>query len=160
MANEILQKQGKDVTWAASGGDEVLTLTSLATVAGRKGDVHDFGATFSQRCRVKLKTDFATSPTAGDPVEVYWASSEDNSDFDSGTAQGDAAFTDTDLNKQLHLVGILAADASTVSQGRSWVFDLPARYGYPVVYNGTGQSLSSTAADHELVITPLVDEIQ
>lgn len=160
MPNEILQKQGTDRTWAASGGDEVLTLTSLANSAGRKGDGHDYGATHPQRFRVKLKTKFAVAPTAGNVVEVYWASSEDNTDFDSGTAAGDAAFSDTDLLKQLHFIGALPADNTTSSQVKSWLFFLPARYGYPVIYNRSGQALSSTAGDHELVLTPLIDEVQ
>lgn len=160
MANQILQLQGTDRTWAASGGDEVLTLTSMANVVGRKGDGHDWGASHPARFRVKLKTDFAVSPTAGNTVEVYWASSEDNTDFDSATAAGDAAFSDTDLLKQLHFIGALPADASTVSQIKSWIFYMPARYGYPVVYNRSGQALSATAGDHELVFTPLTDEIQ
>jgi hypothetical protein len=156
---DLLQKQGTTVTWQASDGTYVLTLTSLATAAGRKGAGHDFGATFPLRARIALKTLFASAPTAGLPVEVYWSSSHDNTDFDAGTAAGDAAMSDTDLLRQLTFVGVLPADNTTNSQQASWVFDIPARYGYPVVFNASGQALSSTAGDHVLSLTPLIDEV-
>ena len=54
MANEILQKQGTSITWEPSGGDETLTLTSLADGNGRAGDEHDFGATHAPRVRIEL----------------------------------------------------------------------------------------------------------
>lgn len=160
MANEVKVKQGTSVVWKNSGGDHVLTLTSMATVTGRKGDVHDWGATFPALVRVQLQTQFGTGPTAGQLVELYWVSSVDNTTFDANTAGGDGAFTDTDLNKHLHPIGSLPADNATSVQVKSWLFKLPARYGYPVVYNATGQSLGSTAGNHILTMTPILDEIQ
>ena len=38
MANELLVKQGTSITWTSAGGDEVLTLTSLANGDGRQGE--------------------------------------------------------------------------------------------------------------------------
>ena len=38
MSNEILQKQDTDIVWTSAGGDETLTLTSLANGDGRAGD--------------------------------------------------------------------------------------------------------------------------
>lgn len=160
MPTLILQAQQTARVWAASGGDEVLTLTSLANNAGRKGDGHDWGASHAGRVVVELKTAFAVGPTAGNIVEVYWCSSRDNSLFDGNQAVGDAALTDTDVNKQLHWIGNLVADNVTTVQVQSWVFYLPGRYGFPVVYNRSGQALSATAGDHRLAITPLPDEVQ
>ena len=160
MANEILQKQLTSVTWKSSGGTRAITLTSLGAAAGRKGANHDFGATFGARCMVELLTKFAVAPTAGTTIDIYWSSSRDNSSYDSATSGTDSAFTDTDLNKQMHYVGSLFSDNTTSAQQQSWLFFLPGRYGYPVVYNATGQALSATAGDHVLTITPLVDEVQ
>ena len=160
MANEVLQKQKTAVTWKNTGGTQTLTLTSLAASAGRKGTSNDFGATFSIRVVVELLTKFATGPTAGQSLEIYWCSSRDNTNFDAGQSSSDAAFTDTDLNKQLHWIGSFIADNTTNAQQQSWFFQLPGRYGFPVVYNATGQALSSTAGDHVLTVTPIVDEIQ
>ncbi|MGH8106467.1 MAG: hypothetical protein ACREO2_09110 [Arenimonas sp.] len=160
MANQILQKQLTAVTWKTSGGTQTITLTSLGAAAGRKGVTNDFGATFAARCVVELLTKFGSAPAAGATVEVYWCSSRDNSAFDAGQSSADAAFTDTDLNKQLHWIGSLIADNTTSAQQQSWMFYLPGRYGFPVIYNATGQALSGTAADHVLTVTPLADEVQ
>jgi hypothetical protein len=160
MPNEILVKHGTARTWAASGGDEVLTLTSLATVTGRKGDGHDWGATFPRLFRVQLKVEFGTGPTSGTVVSVYWASSHDNSQFDANLAAGDGAASDTDVHRQLHFVGNMVCDNVTTVQVQSWLFMMPGRYGFPVVYNATGQSTSSDNADNSLVIIALIDEVQ
>lgn len=65
MATTSYQNQGSSVTWAASGGTYLLTLTSLATNTGRKGAAHDFGVNFPHIVRVDLLTRFGTAPTAG-----------------------------------------------------------------------------------------------
>ena len=160
MANEIRQKQIAAVTFKASGGSAAFTLTSLGAAAGRKAASYDFTATFGAKVVVELLTKFAVSPVAGTTLDVYWCSSRDNSAFDAGQASSDAAFTNLDLNKQLHYVGSLIADDTTNAQQQSWLFYLPGRYGFPVVYNGTGQALSATAGDHILTVTRILDEVQ
>lgn len=160
MATDILQVPKTVITWKASGGDRVLTLTSLATVSGRKGAYYDFGTAFAARVMVTLLTKFATSPTALQLVQVYWAASADGTNFDAGQTSSDAAFTDTDLNNQLIPIGFLVADNSTAAQQQSWLFNLPGRYGFPVVYNATSQALSGTAGDHVLSFSPLADQAQ
>ena len=82
--------QGTGVTWKASGGTHVLTLTSLANNTGRKSDAHDFGVNFPNLARVELTTKFAVSPTAGKTIDLYWASSSDNTNFDGAMVEGDA----------------------------------------------------------------------
>lgn len=160
MANEVLQKQLTPRIWATSGGDEVMTLTALATNVGRKGDGHDWGAAFCARVIVELEMEFGTNPTSGAVVSVYWASSRDNSQFDANLAAGDAAASDTDVHRQLHWIGNLICDNVTTVQRQSWLFFLPGRYGFPVVFNTSGQTSSSDVGDNTLVITPLADEIQ
>lgn len=160
MANEILQKQGTTITWTSSGGDETLTLTSLADGGGRAGDEHDFGATFPLRVRVELVVDFNVAPTAGKTVDVYWASSDDGTDYDGECSGSDAAYDSEDDMKRLHYVGSLVASNDTDPQRASWVFFLPARYGLPVVNNQSGQPLTSTGTDQILTVTPLIDEVQ
>lgn len=160
MANEILQKQGTSVTWEPSGGDETLALTSLADGDGRQGDEHDFGATHAPRVRVELETDFAVAPTAGEVMNVYWSSSIDGTNYDAECGGSDAAFNDENDAVRLHFVGVFVVTNDTDAQRQSWIFFLPARYGLPVVMNAAGQALSSTAGDHKLTVTPLVDEVQ
>lgn len=160
MANEILQKQDTDIVWTSSGGDETLTLTSLADGNGRAGDEHDFGATHAARVRISLEVDFNVAPTAGETVDVYWSSSHDGTDYDGECTGSDADYNSEDDMKRLHYVGSLVASNDTDPQRASWVFFLPARYGLPVVSNQSGQALTSTGTDQIITVTPLIDEIQ
>jgi hypothetical protein len=160
MPREILQKQGTDVVWTSAAGDELLTLTSLADGNGRAGDEHDFGATHPQRIRISLEVDFNVAPTAGEVMEVFWASSHDGTDYDGEVSGTDAAYNSEDDAKRLHYVGVLVASNDTDPQRASWVFFLPARYGAPVVFNQSGQALTATGTDQILTVTPLIDEIQ
>lgn len=160
MANEILQKQIADIVWTSAGGDEVLTLTSLADGAGRMGEEHDFGATFAIRVRLSLEVDFNAAPTAGEVMEVFWSSSHDGTVYDGECTGADAAYNSEDDAKRLHFVGVLVASNDTDPQRTSWVFFLPARYGLPVVFNQSGQVLTNVGADQIVTVTPLIDEIQ
>jgi len=160
MPSEILQKQGTAIVWTSAGGDEVLTLTSLATAAGRQGDEHDFTATFPIRVRVELEVDFNVAPTAGLSVDVYWSSSDDGTDYDGECTGADAAYATEADTKRLYYVGSLIASNDTDPQIASWVFFLPARYGVPVVFNKSGQALTATGTDQILTVTPLIDEVQ
>lgn len=160
MPNEIHLKQLTSRTWQDTGGDEVMDLTGLANSTGRKGDGHDWGATFAPLFRVQLKLDFGTGPTSGNVVSLYWASSHDNSQFDGNLAAGDAAASDTDVHRQLHFIGNLVCDNVTTVQSQSFLFAMPARYGFPVLYNSSGQTTGTTSANCTIVFTPLVNEVQ
>lgn len=160
MTNNILRIQGTPVTWAASGGTYTMTLTSLANSAGRKGVVHDFGATIPTAARWELKTDFNASPTAGNPMYLYWVSSSDNSAFDATLSSADAAMSDLNAAKKMLFIGTFFAENNTTSQIQSGEFVPPARYGFPAIYNASGQALSGTAGDHLLTIVPLIDQVQ
>ncbi len=160
MANEILQKQGANIVWTSAGGDETLTLTSLADGNGRAGDEHDFGATFAQRVRISLEVDFNVAPTAGEVMEIFWSSSHDGTDYDGECTGSDAAYNSEDDAKRLHFAGVLVASNDTDPQRASWVFFLPARYGLPVVFNQSGQVLTNVGTNQIITVTPLIDEIQ
>lgn len=160
MANEILVKQDTDIVWTSAGGDEVITLTSLANNNGRAGDEHDFGATFAARVRVSVELDFNVAPTAGLHVGIYWSSSHDGTDYDGECTGGDTAYNSADDVRRLYYVGQLMTSNDTDPQRSSWVFFLPARYGLPVVYNTSGQALTAVGTDQIITVTPLIDEVQ
>ena len=160
MANEILVKQGTDIVWTSAGGDEVITLTSLADGDGRMGEEHDFGATFAARVRISMELDFNAAPTAGELVDLYWSSSQDGTDYDGECTGADAAYNDENDMRRLHWVGSLVCTNDTDPQRQSWVFFLPARYGLPVVSNQSGQALTATGTDQIITVTPLIDEVQ
>lgn len=158
---DFLQKQGTTVSWLGSGGDETLTFASLADNAGRKGTSHDWGAIFPVRVFVELKIQFGAGPTAGLPVSVYYAASTDGTNFDGALADADAACSDLAILSQLHYVGVLGSDdQGSGAQRSSWLFALPSRYGFFVVYNDSGQALSATETHHGLYVTPMIDQYQ
>lgn len=160
MANEVLQKQGTDIVWTSAGGDETLTLTSLANGDGRAGDEHDFGATHAPRIRIAIELDFNVAPTAGLTVDIYWSSSHDGTDYDGECSGSDAAYNDEADMQRLWHVGSLYCTNDTDPQRTSKVFFLPARYGLPVISNQSGQALTATGTDQIVTVTPLIDEIQ
>lgn len=163
MANEILTKQGTTIVWTSSGGDEDITLTSLANNAGRIGTVYDRGSTHSRRMRFWLQVDFVTSaPTKGTTVDLYLITSDDNTNWDGGTAPTNSALGSVDTLSQYVFVGSLVLDdILTPNQSASFEIELGVRYIAPVVYNnGTGQALTATGTDQIIRMTPLIDEIQ
>ena len=160
MANELLVKQGTSVTWTSAGGDEVLTLTSLADGAGRQGEEHDFGATFPARVHIVMALDPNAAPTAGTVFNLYWSSSIDGTNYDGECTGADAAYDDETHMKRLWPVGSLVCTNDTDPQRQSWVFFLPARYGLPVVSNQSGQVLTNVGTDQTVIVTPLIDEVQ
>ena len=145
------------IDWLNTGGDELLTLTSVAAGAGRQGALHDFGTAarspeFAWRAWVK----FATTPVVGERVMIYWKTSDGTRpDNDDGT--GDIALSAEDKLKNLTFLGSIVVDeASTtplfVASGDVY---LPHRHGSPVFFNDTADALSSTATDHGFSLTPV-----
>lgn len=156
----ITSKQGTAITWKTSGGDEVLTLTSLASAAARQGDKTDLGALFGRRYGYRLLTKWAVAPTANTLLRIGLAFSEDDTTFAGGVGASDAAYSDLDDFKQLMEVVPIVADADTNAQCVVGTFVPLARYMVPVFYNdATGQALSGTAGDHVFVIWPINDDI-
>ena len=154
----INQTQGTSIEWTSAGGDEVITLTSLVTAAGREGEEHDFSATFPQLVRIELLIDPNAAPTAGLTMEVWWSSSIDGTNYDAECTGGDAAFAPADKYR-LHFVGALYCTNDTDPQRQSWLFFLPARYGLPVVINSSGQTLTNVGTDQVVTVTPLIGDV-
>lgn len=161
MANKIYQHDETAITWLASGGSAVLTLTSLAATAGRNGALYDFGTAaraFLFAWRFWMK--FADTPVVNEVIRLYWRSSDGtNPDNDDG---GDVALSSTDKLLNLHPLGVMRVDeaSTTPVYVKSGVVYLPWRYGGPVVYNATADAFSSTAGDHGFKLTPVPPEAQ
>lgn len=162
MASKIYQAPGPAITWAATGGDAAITLTSLAAGAGRQGALHDFGTAarpyrFAWRAWVKTQT----APTVGAVIEIYWKTSDgvhaDNSD---GTADGPVSSEDKLRN--LRFLGVMVMDAATTGNFfvASGVIEHHHRHGAPVFWNRNGAALSANAADHGFSLLAVPDEVQ
>lgn len=155
---DVMQKQGTTIVLTSSGGDVVIDLASLANAACRQSGEFDLGAVFPQFVRVELTVDFNAAPTAGLPVNVYWSSSEDGTNYDGECTGSDAAFALADCTR-LRFVGSLIASNNTDPQRASFTFAVPSRYGVLVVHNASGQALTATGTDQVLKITPLKGDV-
>jgi len=149
------RQQGTTLTWTSSGGDYVITLTSLANGGGRAGPECDFGSNWPDLVRVEVELDFNVAPTAANVVNVFWASSYDGTNYDGECSGSDEAYDDENVQKRLHLIGSLICTNDTDPQRQSWIFALPARYGLPVISNQSGQALTATGTDQKVKVTPL-----
>lgn len=166
MANKIYQIGESDITWLASGGSALLTLTSLAAAAGRQGALHDFGVITTARAQEYLWRffmQFATAPVVDEVINIYWKSSDGtHPDNDDGT--GDAAVSSINKLKNLRPIGRLIVDEASATPefvaSSSVPIRIGPRHGAPVIWNTTADAFSATAAEHGFLLTPLPLEAQ
>ena len=173
MANLILGSRGTRVTFEASGGDVTLTLTSLASGAGRISATRDKGSG-SQEVHFggMLRTQFATTPVAKESIRIYLVEQEEARD--GGTpafkVPGDLPSTDTAIADEDRFIGIgteigrlkvpesPAANTEYISE--YFEFRTRAQKFQIGVWNGTADGLTATAGEHEVWIIDVDDEIQ
>lgn len=161
MATKIYVHEESAITWKASGGSEAFTPTSLGAAAGRQGAYHDFGtAARSRRFAWRAALKPGGTRVVGERVEVYVVTSDGTyADNDDGT--GDIAVSALDKLRNLTLLGYIEIDENAaVTMVASGDIELSHRYGAPVYWNASANSLSSTAGDFEFKLTPVPDEGQ
>jgi hypothetical protein len=157
---------GTPKTWNSSGGDYGITLTSLANGAGAEGAKGDLGANRARLYSVLFTSSVGSAATAGNEIELWWGASTSSVSGTSnpGNLSGvSGAYSSPDEYKlQLTYIGslILSNAAGTAVQKQTLVFSPPTRYGMPAVVNKSGQTLGSTAADHQIVITPIEEAVE
>lgn len=160
--NNITMASGSAIAWKSSGGDYALTCTSVTNGNGRQGAKGDLGATRAESYDALLTFSVGSAATNGTQIELYWASSPSATAGTSnpgGTSGTDATFNTTpdEYKLQLQFIGsmVLSNNASTGVQTQ-WIgpFVPKHRYGMPVVYNKSGQTLGSTAGDHTVTLYP------
>lgn len=161
MANKIYQHDETAITWLASGSTEAFTPTSLGAAAGRQGAYHDFST--SARARIFAWRGWmkpGATRVVGEAVRVYIITSDGtHADNDDGT--GDAAVSSSDKLRNLRQIGAIVIDENAaVEMVGSGTIELSARYAAPLFWNGTANTLSSTAGDFGFSLTPVPDEIQ
>ena len=146
------------ITWRASAGSAVLTLTSLAAGNGRQGAFHglDVAASRSGWYSWRFFCVFATAPVVAELIKIYLKTSDGtNPDNDDGVS--DAAVSAEDKLRNLDLIGIMEVDEASatptfVASGSGlWI---PQADVAPVIWNGTADDLSSTASEHGFDLVP------
>lgn len=150
---------------SGSGQDYAISLDGLSAAAIRQGVKGDLGKNtgghVSGRFAVVLEWDATSSPTSGGTIDLYWAGSPSSTaatDNPGETTGADAAYSITDGEKQLELVGKLTVYASTNTQRTIvGVLEPKFRYGMPVVDNNA--STAAASADlGRVYLYPIPDE--
>lgn len=168
LPDYVRVQSGTTKTWKSSGGDAAITLASLANAAARQGAKLDLGATRAREYDVFADVELAATPTAGNPVQIYWAPSSsatpgtDNPGNVTGT---DAAYAGYSSNldatlPQLQLAGehVCTAQATaTVQKGYCGRFSPAQRYGSPVVVNRSGAAFHTSDTNIQVRFVPFED---
>ena len=158
-----------DITWLDTGGDALLTLTSLAAGAGRQGARHDFGAITTARAHLfdwVFFMQFATQPVVDESVRIYWKGyHQAGSHAMNDDGNSDAAVSAEDKLKNLIYLGALIVDEASATPefaafNKGDPIWLPHQFGMPVFWNETADAFSATAADHGFILTPIVPQAQ
>lgn len=159
MTSKAYQLDEAQIRFIDSGGDAALTLTSLATLSGRQSAEYDLGVTpraFSYNWRAYCR--FATQPVVGETVDIYLKTSDGTYD-DNDEGATDIALSSADKLKNLRYLGSITVDESAAgfatdtfsASGSTAIYD---RYVQIVVYNRTTDSLSATASESGVILTP------
>jgi hypothetical protein len=155
---------GTAVSWKASAGDHVLTLTSLVDQAVREGDksatLVDGTKGLPELLEFRLESAVGAAATAGKEVSLYVGESDSataGTDNPGNLTGADAGVTSgTELLPQLNFVGslVLSNARGTNVQKQRLLYAPTCAYLIPVLFNNSGQTLSATAGNHQLVMTP------
>lgn len=153
---------GTPITWKGSAGTYAMTFASITNNNGRQGAKGDLGANRAPIWDVFFTSSVGVAATAGNMIEVYWASSDSataGTDNPAGLSGTDATFNTTpdEYKAQLIFLGglVLSNNAGTGIQ-KQWLmpFSPPHRYGMPVIVNKSGQTMGATEGDHTLTFVP------
>lgn len=162
----IKENVGTTLVWKDSGGDYVITMTSLAAVTGRIGARGDLGAwPRAPRWRWYLETAWAANPVANETLDFFLAGWDNDTGPASPWAQvsaSDSALTATQ-RQNLRFVGSAVAEtAGTGICSGGGIIRIPFRYISPVLYNASAaKALAAVATTPTLLrLTPLYDEAQ
>lgn len=162
MATDILLEQGSSISVQESGGDVSFLPKNMADNAARMSASIDLGAKFARRYHVLLESKLQSAPTAGKVIEVFWAGSPDDTKWPGKVTGSEGIYPAVVDNnkKQLTPLGTITCHNTTDAQVDSCALSPLSRYGVIVWVNKTAQTLTNTAADHIVTLTPIIDELQ
>ena len=129
-----------------------MSIDALASGSGRNGVYADLGADFEQEYAVFILAETGTAPTAGNVVEVFFATSPVTSAFPGKATGTDAVYSSTPsvASNKLQIGGVpfiltATADTNTELIQYAGIFTPPCRYVAPVYINSLGQALRDEA---------------
>lgn len=157
---DILINPGTPIIFKSTGG-VLLTPTSITSGAGRISDRADRGATtkpleYEWECIVKT----AAAATIGRTLRLFAIQSSaatGAAGTDGGFSHSDAVLGSIELLRNLTPIGIVQADTTAnpgtfTGRGFCW---LTARYIQAAIWNDLNATLSATATDFTLTLTPI-----
>lgn len=155
---------GTEITWKSSGGTYTLTLTSLTNGSCREGGksatLVDGTKGMPEILVCRLESAVGSAATTGRELNLYFGESDSSTagTNNPGNLTGaDAGLsTPTELLAQLGFAGSLSfSNTRGTNVQKAVLFYWPKLpYIIPVLYNDTGQTLSGTAGNHTLSVTP------
>jgi len=156
-----------------SGGNAAITLASLAngngtSTGGRQSATLDLGANFAKRWRLETNFELASTPTAGNAINLFASWNSSTGAGEGNTSGADATYTGYSNNieaatKQLEFLGShICTSQVTSTQQRSLVGTIEAkgRYLNLVVDNRSGAAFHSTDTNQFITLTPLEETIE
>lgn len=159
---------GTPVEWSTTGG-KTITLTSLTNNSGREGGKSatwvDGTLGMPEVIEIRFESAVGSAATNGLEIELYIGESDNataGTDNPGNLTGADAALSNPDeLKAQLYYVGglILSNARGTNVQKQRMLYYPTAPYSIPLVVNKSGQTLSGTAGNHKIVMTPYYRKI-
>lgn len=157
---DILFNPGTPIVFKSSGG-VLLTPTSITNGAGRISDRHDRGAgakplEYEWECSVKT----AAAATIARTLRLFLIGSSaatGAAGTDGQFSHSDAALSAQDLLRNLTPIGLVQADTTSnpgTFTNRGFCF-ITARYIQAAIWNDLNATLSATASDFTLTLTPI-----
>jgi hypothetical protein len=159
---------GTPLVWTTSGGDKVITGTSLANAAARQGDKSATLVDASSPAKglpafleIVVETKVQSAPTDGLTVDLFLGFSNNataGTNNPAGLTGADGTLASpASVTPQLTFVGsIICSNAiGTGIQRQDSMFVAPKdAYVIPVLVNSSGQTISATGTDTKITITP------
>lgn len=141
-----------------------LSLASLSSASGRICDVIDNSAVRAPMAMVWLRFTTGNAPASNSAVRVYLIRHSDDAtnpmaDQNAEVSLVDAAFSPEPVNADF-VGAVTVTNGAGLTYTKSFpVYDLPKKYSF-VVFNGTGNTLSSAAESFGFQVQPMFVEAQ
>lgn len=135
----------------------------------------DLGPIWAPGYKVRAAIPFQATPTAGNPVDFYWAPSHSSTAANGnpgGVSGSDSAYTGYSSNAaaaivQLDQIGsfivttqVSSADDTNVQIAEVGILVPGERYGTLVIFQNSGASIRNSSVNFHVVFDPIVPEIE
>lgn len=168
LPDQIGLVAGTSKTWKSSGGDFVLVLTSVTNNSAKEGDKNTtgwldaaFGSVLPEFVAIRFESSVGSAVTApNQDLELYIGESDSataGTNNPGGLTGASASVTTPDEKKTQcsPAMALPVSNALGTAVQRAYGTYIPSQpYPIPLVINKTGQTLGSTAADHQIIMTP------